>query len=258
MALEAIGLRRRIARRWVVDGVDLKVHRGEIVGLLGPNGAGKTVTFSMIVGILTPTEGRIVLEGTDITRLPLHQRARRGVIYLPQERSVFHGLTATDNIAGVLEMRGAKRYEARRRAHDLLEDLGLTHVADTPAVRLSGGEQRRLEVGRCLAMDPHYLLVDEPFAGVDPITIETLQQMLSSLRARDIGILITDHNVMETLALCDRAYVLFDGRLLANGAPNELRTNDAVQARFLGQPWRKAFPDTVDILSLTDPMSTHR
>ena len=233
-ALEAKSLRWHRAGRWIVDGVDLVVRTGEIVGLLGPNGAGKTVTLSMVVGILKPTSGRVLIGNSDVTTLPMHLRARRGLGYLPQERSVFTGLSAEDNVAAILEDRGMKRREARRRADAILVQFGLSHVRDTRAVQLSGGEQRRLEVARSLAIEPHFLLFDEPFAGIDPLTIESLHKILVQLRASGVGILITDHNVRETLTLCDRAYVLFDGRVLAEGTPEELIANDAVRAHFLG------------------------
>ena len=204
-----------------MDGIDLVVRTNEIVGLLGPNGAGKTVTLSMIVGMLRPTSGRVLVGRTDVTSLPVHARARLGLGYLPQERSVFTGLTARDNVAAILEDRGMRRGQARRRADELLARFGLSHVARTRAVRLSGGEQRRLEVARSLAIEPRFLLFDEPFAGIDPLTIESLHAILVQLRESGVGILITDHNVRETLALCDRAYVLFDGRVLAEGSPDE-------------------------------------
>ncbi|HEU4787886.1 MAG TPA: LPS export ABC transporter ATP-binding protein, partial [Gemmatimonadaceae bacterium] len=232
--LEAKSLRWHRAGRWIVDGVNLLVRTGEIVGLLGPNGAGKTVTLSMVVGMLKPTSGRVLIGNFDVTELPMHLRARKGLGYLPQERSVFTGLSAEDNVAAVLEDRGMKRREARRRADALLAQFGLSHVRDTRAVQLSGGEQRRLEVARSLAIEPHFLLFDEPFAGIDPLTIESLHKILVQLRASGVGILITDHNVRETLTLCDRAYVLFDGRVLAEGTPDELIANEAVRAHFLG------------------------
>ena len=234
-ALEAKSLRWHRAGRWIVDGVNLIVRTGEIVGLLGPNGAGKTVTLSMVIGMLKPTSGRVLIGNFDVTELPMHLRARKGLGYLPQERSVFTGLSAEDNVAAILEDRGMRRREARRRADALLVQFGLSHVRRTRAVQLSGGEQRRLEVARSLAIEPHFLLFDEPFAGIDPLTIESLHKILVQLRASGVGILITDHNVRETLTLCDRAYVLFDGRVLAEGTPDELTANEAVRARFLGE-----------------------
>ena len=179
--------------------------------------------------------GRVLIGSTDVTKLPVHERARLGLGYLPQERSVFTGLTARDNVAAILEDRGMRRRAARRRADELLGQFGLSHVAHTHAVRLSGGEQRRLEVARSLAIEPHFLLFDEPFAGIDPLTIESLHAILVRLRDSGVGILITDHNVRETLTLCDRAYVLFDGRVLAEGTPDELIASPAVRQHFLGE-----------------------
>jgi lipopolysaccharide export system ATP-binding protein len=233
-SLEARALRWHRARRWIVDGVNLAVHSGEIVGLLGPNGAGKTVTLSMLVGLFEPTSGEILLDGLDITTFPLHKRARMGLGYLPQERSVFTKLSTRDNVAAVLEAHGLTGRAARTRAAELLAQFGLSQVARTRAGQLSGGEQRRLEVARSLAVEPRILLFDEPFAGVDPLTIESLHTILVGLRTAGVGILLTDHNVRETLALCDRAYVLFDGRVLAEGTPAELVANDAVRQHFLG------------------------
>ena len=239
-SLKAFHLSRSFHGRRVVNNVSLVVLPGEIVGLLGPNGAGKTVTFSIIAGVLKPQGGRIVLDDVDITDLAMHKRARRGVVYLPQERSLFHGLTAEDNVAGVLECRGFDRTDARRRAREVLGQLGIRHLAWVPAARLSGGEQRRLEVARSLALDPRFLLFDEPFAGVDPLVVESLHRILLDLRSRGIGILITDHNVREALSLCDRAYVLFDGQVLAEGTSNELMASAEVRRHFLGETFARA------------------
>lgn len=232
--LEARALRKRYAGRWVVDGVSLVVRPGEIVGLLGPNGAGKTVTFSMISGMIFADDGTVLLNGEDVTSMPMHERARRGIAYLTQERSVFRGLTAEENVAAVLEMHGARKNDARRRAREILHQFGLTRVADSRAARLSGGEQRRLEVARSVSTRPRFLLSDEPFAGVDPLTIEMLRGLFVQLRASGLGILLTDHNVRETLALCDRAYVLDDGHVLAHGTAAELVENEEVRHHFLG------------------------
>jgi lipopolysaccharide export system ATP-binding protein len=232
--LEARGLRKVYGGRAVVDAVSLVVRPSEIVGLLGPNGAGKTVTFSLISGLLVPDGGTVALNGEDVTKSPMHERARRGLAYLPQERSVFRGLTAEENVASVLEINGAGKREARQRARELLHQFRLTRVADTRAQRLSGGEQRRLEVARSVATRPLFLLSDEPFAGVDPLTIEMLRGLFAELRDAGLGILLTDHNVRETLALCDRAYVLFSGRVLAHGTPDELMANPEVRHHFLG------------------------
>ena len=232
--LQANGLRCRRAQRWIVDDVSLELRRGEIIGLLGPNGAGKTVTLSMIAGLLTPTSGTITISGRDVTRLPLNERSRCGLGYLPQERSIFTKLSAEDNIAAILEAHGLRGDALRRKSVSLLGQFGLVHVAQTRAMRLSGGEQRRLEIARSLATEPHFLLFDEPFAGIDPLTIESLHNILDGLRASGVGILLTDHNVREALSLCDRAYVLFRGRVLAEGTPSTLIESDAVRHRFLG------------------------
>jgi len=232
--LDVRGLRKRYAGRWVVDDVSLIVGPGEIVGLLGPNGAGKTVTFSMISGAIFPDDGTVLLNGEDVTSMPMHERARRGIAYLTQERSVFRGLTAEENVAAVLEMHGMKKHEARKRAGEILHQFGLSRVADSRASRLSGGEQRRLEVARSVSTRPRFLLSDEPFAGVDPLTIEMLRGLFVELRASGLGILLTDHNVRETLSLCDRAYVLDDGHVLAHGTPAELVANEKVRHHFLG------------------------
>lgn len=244
-ALEARALRWHRAGRWIVDGVDLTVKPGEIVGLLGPNGAGKTVTLSMIVGIFEPTSGRVFIDGVDVTELPLHKRARLGLGYLPQERSIFTKLSAEDNVAAILEAHGMDGRPAHVRADHLLAEFGLSHVARTRAERLSGGEQRRLEVARSLAIEPRFLLFDEPFAGIDPLTIESLHAMLVGLRQSGVGILLTDHNVRETLTLCDRAYVLFAGRVLADGSPSELIANHAVRQHFLGDSFELVAGDDV-------------
>ncbi len=233
--LEAQSLKRRFGNRWVVDDVSLHVGPHEIVGLLGPNGAGKTVTFCMIAGLITPTSGSVLIDGVDVTGLPMHQRARHGMTYLAQERSVFRHLNAAENIAGVLELHGWSRVDARHRAMQLLARFGLARLANTEAGRLSGGEQRRLEVARAVATEPRFLLSDEPFTGIDPLTIEMLHGLFAQLREKGLGILLTDHNVRETLALCDRAYVLFDGRVLAHGTPAELAEDPLVRQHYLGE-----------------------
>ncbi|HEY9229479.1 MAG TPA: LPS export ABC transporter ATP-binding protein [Gemmatimonadaceae bacterium] len=232
--LEGRGLRWHRAGRWIVDGVDLVVRPGEIVGLLGPNGAGKTVTLSMIAGLLKPTSGRVLIDRVDVTDLPLHRRARLGLGYLPQDRSIFTKLSAEDNVAAILEAHGARSRAAHARALELLSRFGLRHLAHSRAIRLSGGEQRRLEVARSLATEPRVILFDEPFAGIDPLTIESLHEVLVDLRRSGVGILITDHNVRETLALCDRAYVLFEGHVLHEGTADELTADPEVRRHFLG------------------------
>ena len=243
--LEAHALRKRFGDRWVVKGVDLSVSAGEIVGLLGPNGAGKTVTFYMISGMLRPDGGVITLGGDDVTNLPMIRRARRGLGYLPQERSVFRHLTAEENIALVYECHGEKHRNAEFRARKLLARFGLAGFADVEASRLSGGQQRRLEVARATASEPRIVLFDEPFAGIDPLTIEMLHAMMLDLRRTGLGILLTDHNVIEAFALCDRAYVLFDGQVIAEGTPAELRRSPAVRRHFLGESFDR--PETAGI-----------
>jgi lipopolysaccharide export system ATP-binding protein len=233
--LRAESLRWHHAGRWIVDGVELTVRRGEIVGLLGPNGAGKTVTLSMIAGLIKPTSGHVWIGDADVTQHPLYERARLGLGYLPQERSIFTKLSARDNILAILETRPIRRRAARARAEELLAQFSLQHVADSLAIELSGGEQRRLEIARSLASEPHFLLFDEPFAGIDPLTVESLHQALVALRARGVGLLLTDHNVRETLSLCDRTYVLFDGRVLAEGSAPVLAANEEVRRHFLGE-----------------------
>jgi lipopolysaccharide export system ATP-binding protein len=232
--LEARALRKRFGQRKAVDGVDLSVGEGEIVGLLGPNGAGKTVTFYMISGMLRPDSGVITLGGEDITDLSMDKRARRGLGYLTQERSVFRHLTAEENVALIYECHGEKGRDAEFHSRKLLAKFGLTEVADIPASRLSGGEQRRLEVARAIASEPRIILFDEPFAGIDPLTIEMLHAMILDLKRAGIGVLLTDHNVMEAFTLCDRAYVLFDGRVIAAGTSRELTSSPVVRRHFLG------------------------
>jgi lipopolysaccharide export system ATP-binding protein len=238
--LEARALRWVHAGRPIVDGISLTLRAGEIVGLLGPNGAGKTVTMTMVAGLLRPTSGTILINEEDVTPLPLHKRARLGLGYLPQERSVFRHLSALDNIALVLEARGSARDQARESARRLLLEFGLEKLADRAAAKLSGGEQRRLEVARSLAIQPRFLLFDEPFTGIDPLTIEILHGLLVSLRDRGVGVLLTDHNVQETLSLCDRAYVLHRGRVLAEGAPASLASHPEVRRVFLGEDFEAA------------------
>jgi lipopolysaccharide export system ATP-binding protein len=238
--LEARTLRWVHAGRAIVGGVSLTLRAGEIVGLLGPNGAGKTVTLTMIAGLLIPTSGTILIDDADVTALPLYKRARLGLSYLPQERSVFRRLSAIENISVVLEARGTAKREAREQAHRLIGEFGLGHVESRLAAQLSGGEQRRLEVARSLAIEPRFLLFDEPFTGIDPLTIEILHGLLVSLRDRGVGVLLTDHNVRETLSLCDRAYVLHHGRVLAEGPPSALTADVAVRQAFLGEDFDAA------------------
>jgi len=237
--LVAEGLRKRYKQREVVRDFGLTLDAGEVVGLLGPNGAGKTTCFYMIVGLVPADEGRIVLDGRDITAEPMHQRARRGVGYLPQEPSVFRKLTVADNIMLVLELReDLDRAGRRRELESLLDELQITHVADQIGASLSGGERRRVEIARALAARPRLILLDEPFAGVDPISVGEIQRIVEHLKDRGIGVLITDHNVRETLGICDRAYILNEGGVLAQGAPDMLLANPDVRRVYLGESFR--------------------
>jgi len=237
--LRAEGLAKRYRRRQVVNDVSLGVDAGGVVGLLGPNGAGKTTSFYMIVGLVPADAGRILLDGEDITLRPMHARARRGLSYLAQEPSVFRKLTAWDNLLAVLEIRGDLGRDARRaRCEQLLDELGIAHVAGSLAMSLSGGERRRLEIARALAVEPKVMLLDEPFAGVDPIAVGDIKAIITHLRRRNIGVLITDHNVRETLDICDRAYIISDGTVIADGTPDELLQNKRVRAVYLGEDFR--------------------
>jgi len=221
--------------RKVVDEVSLDIQRGEVVGLLGPNGAGKTTSFHMMVGLTAPDGGRIFLEGAEISRLPMYQRCRLGIGYLPQESSVFRKLTVEENLLAILETLEMSATERRARARELLAELDLVSLAPYPAYTLSGGERRRLEITRALVTSPRYLLLDEPFTGIDPIAIGDIQEIVARLRERGIGILITDHNVRETLAITDRAYILYDGRILVSGTATEIAANPRAREIYLGE-----------------------
>ncbi len=236
--LAAKGLRRAFKGRAVVEDVSLSLARGEAVGLLGPNGAGKTTVFYMITGLIRPNSGTIEIDGHDVTHLPMYQRARLGVGYLPQEASIFRGLSVEDNIRAVLEI--VERNRARREADltALLEEFSIAHLRKAPAISLSGGERRRCEIARALASRPAYMLLDEPFAGIDPIAVGDIQTLVRHLTQRGIGVLITDHNVRETLGLIDRAYILNDGRVLAEGHPDEIVANPDVRRVYLGERFR--------------------
>jgi lipopolysaccharide export system ATP-binding protein len=226
---------KRYKRRSVVDGVSVEVNQGEIVGLLGPNGAGKTTSFYMIVGLVRPDEGRIYLDDREITDEPMYRRAQLGVGYLPQEASVFRKLSVEDNIKAVLEMTNLSKEEQRHRLETLIDEFKLGKVRTNLGIRLSGGERRRTEIARALATDPKFILLDEPFAGVDPIAVEDIQRIVAQLKNRNIGILITDHNVQETLSITDRAYLLFEGRILKSGTAEELAADEQVRRVYLGQ-----------------------
>jgi lipopolysaccharide export system ATP-binding protein len=237
--LVADGLAKTYRRRRVVDGVSLTVDAGDVVGLLGPNGAGKTTSFYMIVGLIVADAGYIALDGEDITLRPMHARARRGLSYLAQEPSVFRKLDARENLMAVLETRrDLGRSEKRQRCDELLDELGIGHVADSLALSLSGGERRRLEIARALAVEPKVMLLDEPFAGVDPIAVGDIKSIIGHLRSRGIGVLITDHNVRETLDICDRAYIISEGKVIAEGAPSALLQNARVRSVYLGEHFR--------------------
>lgn len=236
--LTAESLRKRYRARQVVSDVSLRVSSGEVVGLLGPNGAGKTTCFYMLVGLVGSDGGRILLDDQDITRAPIYQRARRGLSYLPQEPSIFRKLSVAENISAVLELRGLRGAELMEHLGYLLEDLHISHLRDARAVSLSGGERRRVEIARALAMQPSFVLLDEPFAGIDPISVLDIQKTIRFLVERDIGVLITDHNVRETLGICDRAYIINEGTVLAAGAPNEIIYNDSVRKVYLGEHFR--------------------
>jgi len=232
--LSTSGLVKHYRGRRVVDQVSITVHEGEIVGLLGPNGAGKTTSFRMVVGMVKPDGGTVTFQGRDVTRMAMYRRARLGLGYLSQEASVFRRMSVFDNVACVLEARGVPRQQRRDRTGELLADLQLTHLGSSLGETLSGGERRRLEIARSLATDPKLLLLDEPFAGVDPITVEEIQKILKELIARGIAILITDHNVAETLRISDRAYILEKGRVIAEGAPAQIVANETVRRVYLG------------------------
>lgn len=221
-------------KRPVVRGVSLSLARGEAVGLLGPNGAGKTTIFYMITGLIPADEGRIEIDGRDVTRLPMYRRSRLGIGYLPQEASIFRGLTVEENIRAVLELDEPDRHERARRLDALLDEFNITHLRKSPSIALSGGERRRVEIARALASRPSYMLLDEPFAGIDPIAIGDIRALVRHLTERGIGVLITDHNVRETLELIDRAYIIHDGQVLTEGTPNEIISNEDVRRVYLG------------------------
>jgi lipopolysaccharide export system ATP-binding protein len=237
--LSAFALVKRFKKRSVVRDVSLSVSSGEIVGLLGPNGAGKTTSFYMIVGLIPADGGRIELDGKDITALPMHARARLGLGYLPQEASVFRKLSVKDNILAILELRKDLNAEQRESELErLLGELHITHIRDAEGQALSGGERRRVEIARALAANPRFVLLDEPFAGVDPIAVGDIQQIVHHLKERGIGVLITDHNVRETLSLCERAYILAEGQVIAEGSPDTLLANETVRKVYLGEQFR--------------------
>jgi len=234
--LVAKDLHKAYKKRKILEGVSLEVNSGDIVGLLGPNGAGKTTCFYMVVGLVKPDQGTILFDDLDITTHPMHARARLGVGYLPQEASVFRQLSVTQNITAILETRkGLSKADQRDKLESLLEELQITHIRDSLGISLSGGERRRVEIARALSADPNFILLDEPFAGVDPISILDIQRIIEHLRDRNIGVLITDHNVRETLGICDRAYILSQGKLIAEGEPDVVLANEQVKKVYLGE-----------------------
>lgn len=236
--LQATCLNKKYGSRTVVHDASLSLKSGEVVGLLGPNGAGKTTSFYMIVGLIAADGGAISIDGQDITHLPIHRRARLGLGYLPQEASIFRRLTAAQNIQAVLELQGLADADIQNRQEELLEDLHIAHIRDNPAISLSGGERRRVEIARALATDPRFILLDEPFAGVDPIAVLDIQKIIRFLKERNIGVLITDHNVRETLGICDRAYIINAGSVMAEGKPDEIIYNESVRKVYLGEHFK--------------------
>ncbi|MEY4522911.1 MAG: hypothetical protein RIT10_2096 [Bacteroidota bacterium] len=235
MKLYTEDIKKTYKGRGVVKGVTIEVNQGEIVGLLGPNGAGKTTSFYMIVGLVSPDSGKVFLDDVDITNYPMYKRSQLGIGYLPQEVSVFRKLSVEDNIMAILEMTDLTKLERKEKLEQLLEEFSLTHVRKNLGNRLSGGEKRRTEIARALATNPKFVLLDEPFAGVDPIAVEDIQSIVADLRKRNIGILITDHNVQETLSITDRAYLLFEGNILKTGTAEELAADEQVRKVYLGQ-----------------------
>lgn len=241
--LQAIGLRKTYGKRTVVKDVSIDVQSGQIVGLLGPNGAGKTTSFYMIVGIIPTDAGRIEIDNNDVTTMPMHKRAKLGLSYLPQDASVFRRLTVEENIQAVLELQQENnKYLNKKQINEnlesLLEELQITHIRKNTAISLSGGERRRVEIARALATRPRFILLDEPFAGVDPIAVIEIQRIIQFLKSRNIGVLITDHNVRETLGICDRAYIISEGKVLTSGHPNDIINNEAVREVYLGKNFK--------------------
>ena len=242
--LEARHLKKAYGNRKVVHDVSMAVSKGEVVGLLGPNGAGKTTSFYMIVGLVRSDGGQILIDGQDVTRMPIHKRARMGLSYLPQEASIFRKLSVADNVRAILELHtdaqghSLGHEEIEKRLTALLTDLRVDHLRDSPAVALSGGERRRVEIARALATDPRFILLDEPFAGIDPIAVIEIQRIIAFLKQRGIGVLITDHNVRETLGICDHAFIISDGHVLAQGTPEEIVANADVRRVYLGEHFR--------------------
>lgn len=233
--LRAEGLRKTYKQRTVVKGSTLSVRQGECVGLLGPNGAGKTTTFYMITGMVKPDVGRVFIDEVDVTTTPMYKRARAGVAYLPQEASIFHRLTVEQNIKAILQLKKMTSADRQKKLDSLIDEFGISHIRKSNASTLSGGERRRCEIARALATDPKFILLDEPFAGIDPIAVEDIMRIVTQLKHKGIGVLITDHNVHETLSITDRAYILIDGSIFVNGTAEEIAANKEVRARYLGE-----------------------
>lgn len=231
-------LRKSYRKRVVIRDVGLELQRGEVVALLGPNGSGKTTSFYAIAGLVVPEGGRVTIDGEDVTTLPMYRRAKLGIGYLPQEMSIFRGLSVEDNILAILDISQKDRVKRRERLEELLSEFSIEHLRRAPALALSGGERRRVEIARCLAADPKYLLLDEPFAGVDPISVGDIRHLVADLKKRGIGVLITDHNVRETLEIVDRAYILHDGKVLMSGSPDEVVENENVRRVYLGDGFK--------------------
>ena len=231
-------MRKSYRKKVVIREVSMELNRGEVVALLGPNGSGKTTSFYTIAGLVFPEAGKVTIDGHDVTNLPMYRRARLGIGYLPQEMSIFRGLSVEDNISAVLDIAVSQEHKRRERLEELLSDFSIEHLRRAPALALSGGERRRVEIARCLAADPKYLLLDEPFAGVDPISVGDIRNLVADLKTRGIGVLITDHNVRETLEIVDRAYILHDGQVLMSGTPEEVVENENVRRVYLGDNFR--------------------
>ncbi len=231
-------LRKSYKKKIVIRDFSMHVQRGEVVALLGPNGSGKTTTFYAVAGLVMPEGGSVLVDGTDVTMLPMYRRAQIGIGYLPQEMSIFRGLSVQDNISAILDISEKDRHKRRERLEELLSEFSIEHLRRAPALALSGGERRRVEIARCLAAEPNYLLLDEPFAGVDPISVGDIRHLVADLKNRGIGVLITDHNVRETLDIVDRAYILHDGQVLMSGTPEEVVQNDNVRRVYLGENFR--------------------
>jgi lipopolysaccharide export system ATP-binding protein len=236
--LRIVNLRKSYRKKIVIRDVSLHLDQGEVVALLGPNGSGKTTTFYAIAGLIYPEGGHIYIDGRDVSALPMYRRAKMGIGYLPQEMSIFRGLSVEDNIMAILDISEPKRARRRERLEELLSEFSIEHLRRAPAMALSGGERRRVEIARCLAANPRYLLLDEPFAGVDPISVNDIRHLVADLKKRGIGVLITDHNVRETLEIVDRAYILHDGRVLMSGTPRDVVENENVRRVYLGESFR--------------------